>query len=142
MRVRLIVAALLLACGLSVSLAADKDLTTLIIGVVDEAKNRPVPKASVTVSFMTDRKLRKNLRNEWNSKTNSKGLAEFPEIPAGKIKLQVIAPTYQTLGDEFEISGKEQTIVVKLKRPTGKQVSAHELPEQPAAPAPEKKKQE
>lgn len=133
-------AVLLLACGLSVSLAGDKELTTLTIAVLDEAKGRPVPKAAVTVSFVTDRKLRKNLRSEWNSKTNSKGLAEFPEIPAGKVRLQVIAPNYRTHGGEFEISGKEQTVLVKMKRPSGKQFSAHELPEPAPEPAPEKKK--
>ena len=118
--------------------AADKDYTTLTIAVLDEARDRPVPKASVTVSFVSGRKLvtRKRIRKEWNTKTNSKGLAELPEIPSGTISVQVIAAGFQTYGDRLEISGEDQTVTVKLKRPSGGQVSAHEA----AEPAPQKKK--
>ena len=109
------------------SLAADKQYTTLTIAVVDEARDRPVPKASVTVTFVKGRKmLVKKVRSEWNTKTNGKGLAEMPEIPSGPARLQVIAPGFQTFGDEIELSGNEQTVTVKLKRPSGSQTSAHE----------------
>ena len=133
-------ALLLLLCLLPALLAADKDYTTLTIAVMDEAKDRPVPKASVTLSFVSGRKMvtRRKIRKEWNTKTNSRGIAELPEIPAGKVSLQVIAAGFQTYGDHFEISGEAQTVTVKLKRPPGGQVSAHEV----AEPVPEKKKPE
>ena len=135
---------LLLACLLPVSLAADKEYTTLTIAVMDALKDRPVPKASVTVHFVSGRKMlrMKKVRAEWNTKTNNKGLAELPEMPSGKVRLLVIAPGFQTYGDEFEISGKEQTVTVRLKRPSDKQISAHEPPEPAPEPAPEKKKPE
>lgn len=122
-----LVALFLLACLAPAPLAADKDQTELAILVMDEAKDRPLPKASVTVHFVKGRKMFvKKVRGEWNSKTNSKGVCEFPGMPPGNIRVQVIAPGFQTFGDEFEISGDRQTLTVKLKRPSNKQVSAHE----------------
>lgn len=134
----------LLACLLPVSLAADKEYTTLTVAVMDAVKDRPVPKAAVTVHFVSGRRMlrMKKVRAEWNTKTNNKGLAELPEMPSGRVRLQVIAPGFQTYGDEFEISGKEQTVTVKLKRPSDKQVSAHEAPEPAPEPAAVKKKPE
>lgn len=117
-----------------VSIAAlAEEQTKLSIAVVDAVKEKPVPKASITVTFVSGRKMFiKKVRSEWNMKTNSKGIAELPEMPPGKVKLQVIASGFQTYGEEFEISGEEMTHTVKLKRPQG-QFSAHE-----AEPAPEK----
>ncbi|MGH8248036.1 MAG: carboxypeptidase-like regulatory domain-containing protein [Gammaproteobacteria bacterium] len=132
---------LMLACLAPAPLAADKEMTILTIAVFDAAKERPVPKASVTVNFVSGRKMlkMKKVRSEWGTKTNSKGLAELPEMPAGKIKVQVIAAGFQTFGDEYEITGPEHTITVRLKRPTGGQFSAHE-PTEPAAEPPAAKK--
>ena len=108
--------------------APDRDSTVLTIAVVDAAKEVPVPKASITVHFVSGRRMKvlRKQRQEWGTKTNSKGLAELPEMPSGKIRVQVIAAGYQTHGSEIEISGAEQTVTIKLQRPTGGQVSAHE----------------
>ncbi len=115
------------------ALLADKEETQLTIQVLDQ-KDRPVKNAAVTVTFVSGKKmLVKKVKSEWNTKTSSKGLAELPEMPSGKVRLMVICSGYQTYGDEFEIAGKEMTHTVKLQRPSGKQFSAHE------APDPEKK---
>jgi hypothetical protein len=125
---------------LPAALLLGDDKTQLTIQVLD-VKDRPVPKASVTVTFVTGRNivLRKQ-RAEWSMKTSSKGTAELPDIPSGKVRLQVIAQGYKTYGDEFEISGKEMTHTVKLERPSGKQFSVHEEPE--SEKKPEQKKPE
>ena len=118
--------AVLLAAAAAAPAAAD-DTTTFTISVVDEARDRPVPKASVTVSFIQGRKLLvKKIRREWNTKTNTRGIAELPDIPEGRVKVQVIAAGFQTFGDEIDVAGNEQTLVVKLKKPSGGQFSAHE----------------
>ncbi len=125
-------AAVLVLLALAVcplALLADKDETQLTIQVLDQ-KDRPVKNASVTVSFVSGKKMMvKKVKAEWNTKTSSKGLAELPEMPSGKVRLVVICQGYQTYGDEFEISGKELTHTVKLERPSGKQFSAHEAVE-------------
>ena len=43
--------------------------------------------------------------------------AEVPEIPKGKILIQVIAKNYQTFGQTFDIAEDEKTIEVTLKPP-------------------------
>jgi len=123
----------------------DDDETALNVAVIDAERDRPVRNASVTVTFVSGRKmLVKKVRSEWNTKTNSKGVAELPPLPSGKVRLQVIARGYRTFGEFFEVDGPEQTITVKLERPSGKQFSAHDAPEEesePAKPEKEEKKQ-
>lgn len=124
---RIAAVVVLLALALCpLALFADKEETQLTIQVLDQ-KDRPVKNAAVTVSFVSGKKMMvKKIKSEWNTKTSSKGVAELPEMPSGKVRLTVICQGYQTYGDEFEISGKEMTHTVKLERPSGKQFSAHE----------------
>ena len=139
MKVKILGAALfLLPLVLPNSLEADRQYTTLTIAVRDATNKRPVHQASVTVNFMNPRRLRRDQPREWNSKTNRRGLVGFPEIPSGKVRVQVIAPAYQTHGAVFEISGEEKTVMVKLGRPKKRQVSAHEPPEPEAKSTKEK----
>ena len=133
-------AVLFLPLVLPSSLEADKQYTILTIAVRDAANDRPVHQAAVTVNFATSRKLRRDRHSEWNSKTNRRGLAEFPEIPSGEVRVQVIAPTYRTHGAVFQISGEEQTVTLKLEKPKKRQVSAHEPPKPKKKPTEEKDK--
>jgi hypothetical protein len=133
---RLVAAVVLLALAFCpAGLFAEKAKTKLTVQVLD-VKDRPIPRASITLVFVSGTKLGiKDIKKEWNLKTSSKGIAEVPEIPSGKVRLTVIAAGYQTYGDEFEISGEELTHTVKLERPSGKQFSAHD----PAPIKPDKK---
>ena len=83
------------------ALEADRQYTVLTINVRNAGNDRPVHQASVTVNFMNPRTLRRDQAREWNSKTNRRGLVEFPEIPAGKVRIQIIAPAYRTHGAVF-----------------------------------------
>ena len=140
---RMLAAALfLLSLVLWNPLSADTQYTILTIDVRDATSKRSVHQASVTVNFITARILRKDLRREWNSKTNRRGLVEFPEIPSGKVRVQVIAPAYRTAGEIFEISGEEHTAKINLERPKKRQVSAHEPPELEKKPVEGKNKEE
>ncbi len=134
----LAVGVFLLALVLPNPLGAGGKYTVLTIAVRNAANDRPVHQASVTVNFMNPRRLRRDQAREWNSKTNRRGLVEFPEIPAGKVRVQVIAPAYRTHGAVFEINGGEKTVTVKLDRPKKRQVSAHEPPEPEAKGTKEK----
>ena len=139
MKVKILaVAVFLLPLVLPNPLEADRQYTVLSITVRNAANDRPVHQASVTVNFMNPRRLRRDQAREWNSKTNRRGLVEFPEIPSGKVRIQVIAPAYRTHGAVFQISGEEKTVTVKLDRPKKRQVSAHEPPEPEAKGTKEK----
>ena len=94
---------------------------------VTNLSGKPVDRASVIVRFIEGRsvvKLGKKIRTQWETATNQEGLAKIPEIPQGKILVQVIAKGYQTYGGTVEVNDDEKTIEVKLKPPQP-QYSAH-----------------
>jgi hypothetical protein len=89
---------------------------------------KPVDRASVIVKFVEGRsvvKLGKQIRTTWELKTNQEGEAKIPEIPQGKIRIQVIAKGYQTYGEIHEVNEPEKTLEIKLNPPQ-QQYSAHQ----------------
>ena len=113
----------LLVWGLALHAA---DMTKLNIMVKTQGGN-PVDRASVVVRFVEGRsyiKLGKKIRTTYELRTNQEGRARIPEIPQGKIRIQVIAKGYQTFGQIFDISEDEKTVEIKLNTPQ-QQYSAH-----------------
>jgi Carboxypeptidase regulatory-like domain len=94
--------------------------TEIRVEVKDE-KGRPVERASVILDFLGSHrqvfKLGRREPKHWEIRTNQQGVARFPSIPQGKIRVQVIAKTYQTFGDAFDIDDEQKTIEVTLKPP-------------------------
>jgi hypothetical protein len=90
--------------------------------------DRPVDRASVIVKFVQGRdyiKFGKKIRDTYELRTNQEGEASIPEIPQGKILVQIIAKGYQTYGQTLDINESERTVEIKLNPPQ-KQYSAHE----------------
>ena len=52
-------------------------------------------------------------------KTNAEGKTESDGIPYGNLRVQVIAPGFQTFGQDYTINQPEQAVVIRLKRPQG-----------------------
>jgi len=121
---------MLLAASLaliSAPLWADPPMTTLKIEV-RTLSDKPIDRASVVVKFIEGRsvvKLGKKIVTTYQLKTNQEGIAKIPPIPQGKIRVQVIAPGYQTFGEVFDVDQEERTIEVKLNPPQ-RQYSAHQ----------------
>ncbi|MEO8662513.1 MAG: carboxypeptidase-like regulatory domain-containing protein [Bryobacteraceae bacterium] len=95
---------------------------------VHSPSDKPVERASVIVRFIEGRsvvKLGKQIRTNWELKTNQDGVAVIPPIPQGKIRVQIIAKNYQTFGQVYEVNEEEKTIEIKLNPPQA-QFSAHE----------------
>ena len=113
---------------LSVATApAQTAMTKLTIRVVNDS-DKPVDRASVIVKFVQGRdyiKLGKKIRDTYELRTNQEGEASIPEIPQGKIIVQIIAKGYQTYGQTLDINEPERTVEIKLNPPQ-KQYSAHE----------------
>jgi len=102
------------------------DMTKIQIKVTN-LKGKPVERASVVVRFIEGRsvaKLGKQVKTQWETRTNQEGLAKIPEIPQGKILFQVIARGYQTFGETIEVNDDEKTVEIQLKPPQP-QYSAH-----------------
>ena len=116
---------IVLAGMLALPLAAG-EMTKIQVKVTND-DGKPVDRAGVVVKFVEGRskiKLGKKIMTRWETRTNQEGLARIPEIPQGKILVQVIAHGYQTFGDTIEVNDDEKTIEVKLKPPQP-QYSAH-----------------
>ena len=90
----------------------------LRIEVTGGDQNKPVADASVYVKFAEERKLLKDKKIELNLKTNQEGVARSPEIPQGRVLIQVVAPGWKTHGEWYDINQSEQTIQIHIARPT------------------------
>jgi hypothetical protein len=95
----------------------DVPKTKLRIEITDP-NGKPVGNASVYVRFnITGGPLHKDKLAELNLKTNDDGSAKAPEIPQGKILIQVIAKGWKTYGKWYDINKDEDTIEIKLESP-------------------------
>lgn len=113
-----------LLCGPSLHAAMAK--TKLSVLVLTPG-GKPLDRASVIIRFVSGRdkmKLYSKVRTQWETKTNQEGLVRIPEIPQGKIQIQVIASGYQTYGNVFEVDQDEKTLEIKMNVPQA-QYSAH-----------------
>jgi len=118
---------LILALALPLSFPASADDITRLKIVVTTRSGRPIDRADVIVRFggRSLVKLGKMVRTTWEMRSSQEGVAEIPDMPKGKIRIQVIAKGYQTFGDTFEVSEDERTIEIKLNPPQ-KQYSSHD----------------
>ncbi len=88
----------------------------------------PVDRASVVVRFVEGHsivKLGKAVRTTYEVRTNQEGIAKIPEIPQGKIRIQVIAKGFQTFGKIFDVTEDEKDIPITLNPPQ-QQYSSHQ----------------
>ena len=92
--------------------------STLRIEVTGGEKNEGIDGASVYVRYVHERPLLKDKKVEMNVKTNREGVAKIPLVPRGKILVQVIASGWKTFGRWYDVTEEEQTVKIKLDRPT------------------------
>jgi len=105
------------------------DMTKLTITVKTQA-GTPIDRAEVIVRWKADAKhprisFSKNVRRQFELRSDQQGITEIPEIPQGTIQIQVVAKGYQTFGKIFDIYDEERTIPVTLNPPQ-QQYSSHE----------------
>ncbi len=84
--------------------------------VVKETNGKPVRNASVVLHAIEDGKQSKG---GYELKTDPEGKTSFEGVPYGKLRVQVLAPGYQTFGDDYIVNQPQQEIVIKLKPPQG-----------------------
>lgn len=95
----------------------DPGMTRLKIQVTDP-NGKAVGNASVYVRYyMSGGLLRHEKLEELDLKTNQDGSVKVPEIPQGKILIQVIAKGWHTYGKWYEIAQSEQSVPIKLEPP-------------------------
>ena len=84
--------------------------------VLKDDNNKPVRNAAVILHPVG--KSGKQSKGGFELKTDGEGKTEADGIPFGLLRVQVIAPGFQTFGDDYTINQAEQVVTVRLKRPT------------------------
>ncbi len=101
----------------------DGPMSELRFVVLKDSNGKPVRNAAVVLHPVT--KKGKQSRGGLELKTDNEGRTNIDGIPYGPLRVQVLAPGFQTFGEDYEINKPALEITVKLKRPGG-QYSVYE----------------
>ena len=94
---------------------AQQNYSDLTFTVVKDENGKPVRNASVVLHPVE--KDGKQSKHGFELKTDSEGQTSFPAASFGKLRVQVLAPGYQTFGEDYDINQSQQEFLIKLKRP-------------------------
>jgi hypothetical protein len=89
--------------------------------VVKDYNGKPVRNAAVVLHPVTRKG--KQAMGGLELKTDNDGRTNIDGIPYGPLRVQVLAPGFQTFGEDYQINKPEMQITVKLKRPAGQYTS-------------------
>jgi hypothetical protein len=95
----------------------DVPVARLSFVVVKDYSGKPVRNAGVVMHSVG--KHEKQDRGGLELKTDADGKASFDGVPYGKLRVQVLAPGFQTFGADYEVDRPTLEITIKLKRPEG-----------------------
>jgi Carboxypeptidase regulatory-like domain len=84
--------------------------------VLKDDNNKPVRNAAVILHPVG--KSGKQSKGGFELKTDAEGRTQADGVPYGLLRVQVIAPGFQTFGDDYTINQTEQVVTVRLKRPS------------------------
>ena len=85
--------------------------------VIKDDNGKPVRNAAVILHAVNAKG--KQERGDMELKTDPDGKTNFDGIPYGMLRVQVLAPGFQTYGEDYDIEKAKTEITIKLKRPQG-----------------------
>ncbi|MFZ0704174.1 MAG: carboxypeptidase-like regulatory domain-containing protein [Candidatus Korobacteraceae bacterium] len=97
--------------------SAPETLANVHFTVVKDDNGKPVRNASV-ILHPVDKSGHQG-GGGYQLKTSGEGEAGDDGVPYGKLRVQVIAPGFQTFGQDYDIDQPSMNIDIRLKRPTG-----------------------
>jgi hypothetical protein len=110
----------ILAAAMAVSQAIlaqdDEEMAVVNFLVLKDHNGKPLRNASVVMHPV--QKNGKQSRGGLELKCDAEGKASFDGVPYGKLRIQVLAPGFQTFGEDYDIDRPVEEITVKMKRPT------------------------
>ena len=109
--------------GLAQARDDEGPMSDLRFVVVRDYNGKPVRNAAVVLHPVNQKG--KQARGGLELKTDNDGRTNIDGIPYGPLRVQVLAPGFQTFGEDYQINKPEMLITVKLKRPGG-QYSVYE----------------
>ena len=115
------------------AVSASEPTAALSFIILKDDSGKPVRNAAVVLHPVNGRG--KQGRGGFELKTDNDGKTHFEGVPYGKLRVQVLAPGFQTFGEDYDIAEAEQEITVRLKRPQ-RQYSIYDDHPQSQKPAP------
>ena len=103
--------------GLARAQEVEGPMSDLRFVVLKDNNGKPVRNAAVVLHPVG--KTGKQSRGGLELKTDNDGRTNIDGIPYGPLRVQVLAPGFQTFGEDYQIDKPELEITVKLKRPAG-----------------------
>jgi len=103
----------------------DGPMSDLQFVVLKDYNGKPVRNAAVVLHPVTRKG--KQSRGGMELKTDSDGKTNIDGIPYGPLRIQVLAPGFQTFGEDYQIDKPALVITVRLRRPEG-QYSVYDDP--------------
>lgn len=95
--------------------AKDEPASDLSVKVLKADNGKPIRNAAVILHDVNEHG--KTSAGGMELKTDAEGNASYSGLPYGKILIQVIAPGFQTYGEDYDINEATKEITIKLKRP-------------------------
>jgi hypothetical protein len=118
-----------LAVVVGVAYAEDEPTSTLSFVVLKDYNGKPIRNAAVVLHPVNPHG--KQRRGGFELKTDGEGKTHFEGVPYGKMRVQVLAPGFQTFGEDYDIQSPTLEITVKLKSPQGQYSIYSDHPDQP-----------
>jgi hypothetical protein len=112
-----VLATLVIPAALSAKDKDDRPQSSVNFTVLKDDSGKPIRNAAVVLHPVDKRG--KPERMGFELKTDAEGNTHFDGIPYGQLNIQVIAPGFQTFGDNFNIGQPAQQFTIRLKRPQG-----------------------
>ena len=108
-------------CAVAWAQSDDAPMSELQFLVLKDYNGKPVRNAAVVLHPI---RKGKQTKGGLELKTDNDGRTNIDGIPYGPLRVQVLAPGFQTFGADYEINKPEMEIPVRLKRP-GTQYSSY-----------------
>lgn len=93
----------------------DRGASAVSFVVLKDDNGKPVRNAAVILHPVGSHG--KQAKTGFELKSDNDGKTHFDGIPYGTWRVQVIAPGFQTFGDDYNISQAQQEITIRMKRP-------------------------
>jgi len=85
--------------------------------ILKDYNGKPLRNAAVVLHPVNSKDKQENGGLEL--KTDASGKASYDGIPYGKLRVQVLAPGFQTFGEDYDINQPTMDVTIKMKRPAG-----------------------
>lgn len=93
----------------------DDSVAAMSFVILRDNNGKPVRNASVVLHSVS--KHGKQAKGGLELKADAEGKCSYDGIPYGMVRVQVLAPGFQTFGQDFDVDKPTIALTIKLKRP-------------------------